>query len=326
MICDICGSTETYVKNHHHVYTIKGKEITFNSERRFCSKCNNLVYDNKLDNIASKKAIQTYNDKYGLDKEKIVELRKKYNLSLELFSKIIGCAKKTLISYEKGTSIPNDSYLTIIKSLISNPSLISNYIEVNKQQFTDKEYNRINSKLSSFLKNNTKQLFLNEECELSEYNGYTKLDKNKVYNVILYLIDESISKTKLLKEMFYVDFLFYKKSCKSLTGLEYCKLPYGPVPDEFEEILNNGYNAKIISCDYKIKNGYESIDISKKKQFDKSVFCEEELKVLEYVKKHFKNYNVKNIVDFSHKENAYTQTKDYNKISYDYSFDIDFTS
>ena len=120
MKCDICGSTETYVKNHHHVYTIKEKEIAFNSERRFCLKCNNLVYDNKLDNIASKKAIQTYNDKYGIDKEKLIEFRKKYNLSLELFSKIIGCSKKTLISYEKGTSIPNDKCLTIIKKLLSN--------------------------------------------------------------------------------------------------------------------------------------------------------------------------------------------------------------
>lgn len=326
MKCYNCGSTNTYVKDYKNDFTIKGKDISFISKRRFCHDCGKIVYDECLDNRTSELAIEMFNNKYGVPKEKLIELRKKYNLSLADFSKIIGCAKKTLISYEKGTSIPNDSYLTIIKSLISNPSLISNYIEVNKQQFTDKEYNRINSKLSIFLKNNTKQLFLNEECELSEYNGYTKLDKNKVYNVILYLIDESISKTKLLKEMFYVDFLFYKKNCKSLTGLEYCKLPYGPVPDEFEEILNNGYNAKIISCDYKIKNGYESIDISKKKQFDKSVFCEEELKVLEYVKKYFKNYNVKNIVDFSHKENAYIQTKDYNKISYDYSFDIDFTS
>lgn len=73
--------------------------------------------------MASKKVIQTYNDKYGIDKEKIIELLKKYNLSLELLSKIIGCSKKTLISYEKGTSIPNDKCLTIIKKLLSNSSV-----------------------------------------------------------------------------------------------------------------------------------------------------------------------------------------------------------
>ena len=38
--------------------------------------------------------------------------------------------------------------------------------------------------------------------------------------------------------MFYADFLFYKENCKSITGLEYCKLPFGPVPDRFETILS----------------------------------------------------------------------------------------
>ena len=42
MRCDNCGSTDTYIKNHEHIYQIKGKEIKFNSDRRFCSKCNNL--------------------------------------------------------------------------------------------------------------------------------------------------------------------------------------------------------------------------------------------------------------------------------------------
>ena len=52
MRCDNCGSTDTYIKNHEHIYQIKGKEIKFNSDRRFCSKCNNLVYDEKLDNTS----------------------------------------------------------------------------------------------------------------------------------------------------------------------------------------------------------------------------------------------------------------------------------
>ena len=174
MRCDNCGSTDTYIKNHEHIYQIKGKEIKFNSDRRFCSKCNNLVYDEKLDNIASEKGIEIYNKLYGVPKEEIIALRKKYNLSQELFSKVIGCAKKTLISYEKGVSIPNDSYLILIKSLIANPEIIANLVEANKIQFTDKEYNKINNKISEFLANNEKQLLLSEEYNPTEYNGYTK--------------------------------------------------------------------------------------------------------------------------------------------------------
>ena len=35
-----------------------------------------------------------YNEEYGITKEEIVNLRTRFNLSQELFAKIIGCAKK----------------------------------------------------------------------------------------------------------------------------------------------------------------------------------------------------------------------------------------
>lgn len=322
MRCDNCGSSDTYVKNHEHIYQIKGKEIKFNSDRRFCSKCNSLVYDEKLDNIASEKGIEIYNKLYGVTKEEIIALRKKYNLSQELFSKVIGCAKKTLISYEKGMSIPNDSYLIIIKSLIANPEMITNLVEANKVQYTDKEYNKINNKISIFLANNEKQLLLNEEYSPTEYNGYTKFNKEKVYNMIIFLADNTILKTKLLKEMFYADFLFYKENCKSITGLEYCKLPFGPVPDGFETILLNEYQEGMIDYKPVITSSKEYYEIAAKKKFNKDLFTKEELDVLAKIKKYFKDYNVKKIVDYSHKEKAYTDTNDCAKISYDYSFDI----
>ena len=60
---------------------------------------------------------------------------------------------------------------------------------------------------------------LSEEYNPTEYNGYTKLNKEKVYNMIIYLADNTILKTKLLKEMFYADFLFYKENCKNLENI-----------------------------------------------------------------------------------------------------------
>ena len=52
--------------------------------------------------------------------------------------------------------------------------------------------------------------------------------------MILFFAKDTVLKTKLLKEMFYTDFLYYKETCNSITGLEYAKLPYGPVPDQYE--------------------------------------------------------------------------------------------
>ena len=322
MRCDICESINTYVKDYNHTYIIKGKEIKFTAPRRFCENCNSLVYDAELDNKASEIAISIYNEKYGISKEEIIALRKKYNLSQDLFSKIIGCAKKTLISYEKGKSIPNDSYLIIIRSLISKPETILTLIDANKVQFTDKGFNRINNNLALLMPNNAKNFLTVVDETPNKYNGYTKFSKEKIYNIILFLADKTVLKTKLLKEMFYVDFLCYKNTCKSMTGLEYSKLPLGPVPDQFEYILNQGATDKIIDYEVSYNNDYECHNISSTKEFDRTLFTDKELEILNKVKNKFKNYGSKEIVDFSHKEKAFLETEFYNKISYDYAFDI----
>ena len=86
-----------------------------------------------------------------LDKEQLKNLRRNYALSLDDFSKIIGCAKKTLISYDQGVSVPNDSYMVTLKTLDANPGVIYYLINSNKERFTDKELNRINKKISSYV-------------------------------------------------------------------------------------------------------------------------------------------------------------------------------
>ena len=323
MKCNNCGSTNTYIKDYQNEFTIKGKKITFKSKRRFCKDCNSLVYDNILDNEASEKAISLYNTQYGISKDQIISLRNKYNLSLELFSKVIGCAKKTLISYEKGTSIPNDSYMIIIKSLIAKPETIYTIINANKDQFTDKELKKINSKLELLVPNNIKNISFGIESTPNEYNGYTIFSKEKLYNMILFFADKTVLKTKLLKELFYSDFLSFKELCKSMSGLEYAKLPYGPVPDSFDSIIYDAITNGYIDYNISYNNDYESHNITSLKKFNSSLFTKEELDLLNKIKSKFKSFGSKDIADYSHNEKAYIKTKDYNKISYELALDIE---
>ena len=88
--------------------------------------------------------------------------------------------------------------------------------------------------------------------------------------MIILLADNFILKTKLLKEMFYAGFLFYKESCKSITGLEYCKLPFGPVPDQFETILCSGLEEDIIDYEYVSNSSRECYKITPKKNLTKT--------------------------------------------------------
>lgn len=316
MICDNCGSKETYVKEYHHKYN----DIEFYSKRRFCSKCNNLVYDEELDNEASKKAIREKNKMLGVDPDKIIALRKKYNLTQEQFSKIIGCAKKTLISYEQGTSVPNDIYIVTLKMLLENPNIIKPMIESNLSRYSQEEYQKITSKLSIIYEEEDNK---KENQELSKYNGYTEYSLSKIKNLILYLSQNTILKTKLLKELFYCDFISYKNIGKSITGLEYKKYQFGPVPRNYEQILNKLIQSKSISLNLIIDSDYECNQISSIEKPNTKDFAKEELDIINRVIKYFKNYSSKKIVDYSHKEKAFTDTKENNLISYDYAFDIE---
>lgn len=85
------------------------------------------------------------------DKEEVITLRKNYQLSLNDFSKIIGCAKKTLISYEQGMSIPNDSYLITLNTLIKHPKVIFFLINSNRERFSENEIKRISKKIYPFV-------------------------------------------------------------------------------------------------------------------------------------------------------------------------------
>ena len=122
--------------------------------------------------------------------------------------------------------------------------------------------------------------------------------------------------------MFYIDFLCYKKRVCSITGLEYSKLPYGPVLDDFETIFETLWLNNLIKYEKKYKGDYEEHIIINNTKINYDVFSKEELKIINKLKDYFKDFKVKNIVEYSHKEKAFTDTNYGDKISYEYAFDL----
>ncbi len=317
MKCDICNSNETYIKEHLHNSEIKNIKVEYTSKRRFCSNCNNLVYDEILDNEATLKGFREYTKLVGIEPEKIIKLRKKYKLTQEQFSKIIGCAKKTLVSYEQGKSIPNDIYLVTLKTLLDNPTIIKYLINSNLERYCKEEYNIIIKRIETALEDE-----LTEEFNPTEYNGYTEFSHNKLKNLILLLSKNGVLKTKLLKEIFYCDFLAYKKLAKSITGLEYFKYEYGPVPNNYEKILNGLIKKQQLELEVKIENDYEYNLFQSKEKANINIFPKNELEIINKVINYFKDYNSKKIVDFSHKEKAFLETEYNEMIDYSYALDL----
>src|ERR1035437_4741395 len=69
------------------------------------------------------------------------------------------------------------------------------------------------------------------------------LKVNKFKNVLLYILERcagkpNVGETVLYKLLYFSDFNYYELYEEHLTGAKYRKLPYGPVPQKMDAIIN----------------------------------------------------------------------------------------
>src|SRR3989338_6415522 len=93
-----------------------------------------------------------------------------------------------------------------------------------------------------------------------------KISEKKYKEIILYLAEnlggEIKGKKKLAKLLYFVDFDFFEKFQKSLTGDVYKALPMGPFPVTMEKVLTDMAKKKKISIIFKKERAdYNSTEI-----------------------------------------------------------------
>lgn len=149
-------------------------------------------------------------------------------------------------------------------------------------------------------------------------NGITS-DLEKYKQIILAYIrsNERITKTKLAKLIYLADFAWFYDHLKSMSGLQYRKIQYGPVPDAYfraiDELFEDGQididltqdGAMIIS---QTRNG-------KKMELDK--INKEEEKLIRAISNKWKDKSTKEIVTFTHNQLPYSICLDNEIIPYE---------
>jgi uncharacterized phage-associated protein len=132
-------------------------------------------------------------------------------------------------------------------------------------------------------------------------------------------------KTKMNKLLFYADFLMFRETGFSISGLRYRAIDLGPVPNNFQSIfeyLANHNEVDVFSTPF--SNGIGEQFIARKdRKFNKDVFSEKELDVLKTVAKKFKTTTTSEIIEISHLEEAWKKNqKEKKEISYQYAFEL----
>jgi uncharacterized phage-associated protein len=134
-------------------------------------------------------------------------------------------------------------------------------------------------------------------------------EKDKLFNAIIYFIKNTkyCYKTKLMKLLYYLDFIHFKETGKSVTGLTYKAFDFGPYPEELgKKISNNDPEVAAFIQIQKTKNDQTEIDqitFSAKRAFDGSFFTRREKRILEEVAFIFKDTKTADIVEASHLKN-----------------------
>ncbi|MDD4265907.1 MAG: DUF4065 domain-containing protein [Aminobacterium colombiense] len=337
--CSKCGRTfsKKVLRAFTKIFEIKGEKIKVSSNIHFCPYCNEPIGD-KLYAALLDKAYEEYRKRNDLmSAADVVDIRKRYKLSQSLFARSLGIGEASLQRYEKG-SIPNQSVHTILE-LAKNPDSYLQILNQHKSLMSVADYEKVKSAIISAMEtsidcSSEKARYL--ECEIcgtdkqpNLLNGFQAFSLEKLKWVVVYLLSkmgERVSYLKLNKLLFYCDFYAFKPLTRSITGLQYVNMQYGPVPGgafsyTIYEYLNQvgALDIDIIECEDEKTQHWILLP---QNSSHCGLLSEQEKKLIDEVLEALGPLKGKELTNLSHEEIAYTKTSNKQKISYEYALDL----
>ena len=111
-----------------------------------------------------------------------------------------------------------------------------------REEFSKAEFSKIWAQVMAAPdkeKKDLQTLLFYGNANRSIYNGFSPMVPNKLEAMVRMFVHNEKSgvvKTKLNKEMFYADFLHYRRHGRSISGLQYKAIQLGPVPVHYDKI------------------------------------------------------------------------------------------
>ena len=132
--------------------------------------------------------------------------------------------------------------------------------------------------------------------------------------------DGKVPKTKLAKLLYLADFAWFYEHLESMSGMQYRKMTYGPVPDNFFRALDELEESGKIIIEHKNPDGKEMFLISEsdsnKNEKTKTLSKEEGI-LMKKIAEKWKNKSTNDIVNFTHNQFPFLFARDNEIISYD---------
>lgn len=156
--------------------------------------------------------------------QRILGLRKKKGLSQENLAKSLKISRSSVVQIELGNRSVD----------ILELQKLAEVLGFSIDDFMSKDF-----PLQEVLEEDTGNIEKKEDHRIS----VPTLHIPKFKNVLLYVLERcagkpNVGETVLYKLLYFVDFNYYEVYEEHLTGAQYRKLPFGPVPQKLDTIIN----------------------------------------------------------------------------------------
>lgn len=148
---------------------------------------------------------------------------------------------------------------------------------------------------------------------------------SKFKNTLLYILEKcagkpNVGETVLYKLLYFSDFNYYELYEEHLTGAEYRKLPYGPVPQKLNTIINQMIDKGKLQRVKTEYHGYPQIRYLPLEKADLTGLKASEKEVIDKVIEQMSDWSAAAISNYSHKDMPWLASKEGEVINYELVF------
>lgn len=238
--------------------------------------------------------------------QKIAELRKLKGLSQKDLAKSVKISRPSLAQIELGNRSVD----------ILELQKLSLVLKFSLDDFMSEDFST-----SQDIENKEERKAKKVEERISE----PMLQVNKFKNVLLYILERcagkpNVGETVLYKLLYFSDFNYYELYEEHLTGAEYRKLPYGPVPQKLDIIIAQMIEKGQLQ---RVKTEYHGYPQTRYLPLEKADLTElraSEKDVIDRVIDQMSDWSAVAISNYSHKDMPWLASKDGEEINYELAF------
>ncbi len=312
-------------KSVHETYSVRGEEISISAEVNHCQECGEQIFHEELDRVNLDKVYAEFRKRRGIvNSDRIQAIRSQYDLSQRALGRLLRLGEITIHRYETG-SLPSDAHNELL-ILIENPANVKTLLDEVGSELSPNEERKLRARLDSLLRTDLQKLYIESAQNLlgdynpSIFSGFANFNPAKVKEMVVRACKQitGLSKTKLMKILFYSDFLHFKENGISISGLRYAHLPFGPAVDGWNTMLAWLEREGVIE----LNPTDEDWDLITSSWELQATLGDNELETMELVIKTLGKLSARELSDRTHLEKAYRETQKGDLISYEYALNL----